>query len=550
MRNCRIVLIVLEFLYVEGLKPVVEIPSLGVVEGQLDESANGRSFYSFEGIPYANPPIGTNRFKEPRYVTPWSGIWKANKKIVCLQYNFFPFSSSNPIEGDEDCLYLNIYTPKLDGNFSVLVNIHGGSFLFGSGVAARPNLLLDRDIVTVTFNYRLGALGFLSTEDDTLPGNNGFKDQIMALRWIKKNIIYFGGDPNSITIFGTSSGGVCVHFHTMCPKSKDLFNRAISSSGCAMNPWALMRKPLQQTQKLAVIFNCDFNNTAKMIDCLSEVPGTEIVATVREFQSWEGVPFAPFAMVVDKWSSDPVLPKHPYKLLSIKSINDVPWMLSQMAGEGYYNGFKYYDELTLKHLDTHWNELIPLILHYNSTISHSDRNYVNQKIRKEYFSDEQITLQNVRKLINMIGDRLFKSDFDKCIRLHATAIKSQVYHYLFTYRGEFSLSELYTNGSNKNFGAVHADDITYIFQMPNEKTEEDKSMSELLLDIYVSFARDGKPFLQSTWSPAAKNITKLLNFLNIASPSLLTNERPFSSAIGSFGTLFLFMKMKNFLISC
>ncbi|KAK9884283.1 hypothetical protein WA026_005235 [Henosepilachna vigintioctopunctata] len=311
--------------------PQVDTPN-GKIEGILDKTVTGRNFFSFEGIPYAHPPVGDFRFKEAIPPQKWKGVWKANTKYKCLQYDHFSPPNEQVI-GTEDCLYVNVYTPKLDGNLDVIVYIHGGAFIFGAGIMYQPHILLDRDVIYVSLNYRLGPLGFLSTEDDIVPGNNGLKDQILALRWIKENIQYFGGNPNSITITGMSAGGASVHFHLLSPKSKGLFSRAISMSGCMLNPWVLMENPLERSQELASIVGCSTENIEKMIDCLRERPGKQIVSVVRNFQPWIFNPFSPFGAVIDAWSKDPVIPKHPLELLKAGPVNDVPWLLSHTSGK-------------------------------------------------------------------------------------------------------------------------------------------------------------------------------------------------------------------------
>ena len=103
-----------------------------------------------------------------------------------------------------------------------------------------PDFLITEDVVVVTINYRLGVLGFLSLEDPSLdvPGNAGFKDQVLALKWVQNNISKFGGDPNNVTIFGESAGGAAIHLLVLSPMTKGLFHKAIAQSGCALNPWA------------------------------------------------------------------------------------------------------------------------------------------------------------------------------------------------------------------------------------------------------------------------------------------------------------------------
>lgn len=155
----------------------------------------------------------------------------------------------NPIHkkvvGSEDSLFLNVFTKDVNPKKlqPVMVYIYGGAFQTGSSstMIYSPDFLLMADVVVVTFNYRVGALGFLCLNDKELgvPGNAGLKDQRLALKFVKKNIQNFGGDPNNITLFGQSAGGASVSWHCASESSKNLFNRAILMSGCSMNHWAL-----------------------------------------------------------------------------------------------------------------------------------------------------------------------------------------------------------------------------------------------------------------------------------------------------------------------
>ncbi|KAJ4446942.1 hypothetical protein ANN_13644 [Periplaneta americana] len=159
----------------------------------------------------------------------WTGVLKATKEGPdCIQKPFPELPSLPEIVGDEDCLYLNVYTPRLpaDGEATELLPvmfwIHSGGWVSGSGSSDLygPQYLLDKEIVLVTINYRLGPLGFLSTGDEVCPGNNGLKDQLAALRWVRDNIAAFGGNPNSVTIFGESAGGASVHHHVLSESSR------------------------------------------------------------------------------------------------------------------------------------------------------------------------------------------------------------------------------------------------------------------------------------------------------------------------------------------
>lgn len=193
----------------------------------------------FRGIPYARPPVGDLRFRAPEPPEPWEGVRDATE--------YGPNSLQSSIASDiplppqprrpmsEDCLYLNVVTPGLSGSRPVIVWIHGGGFTTGSGADFAGRQLAERGVVVVAMNYRLGALGSLA-----LPAladrkgrftNFGLRDQIAALRWVHDNIASFGGDPDNVTIFGESAGGLSVGSLLGSPEAKGLFHRAIPQSG-------------------------------------------------------------------------------------------------------------------------------------------------------------------------------------------------------------------------------------------------------------------------------------------------------------------------------
>ncbi|RZC33705.1 COesterase and/or Abhydrolase 3 domain containing protein, partial [Asbolus verrucosus] len=445
----------------------------------------------------------TNRYmQEPKPVNPWNGIWKAQTIYKCMQYNQYTPPGQDFVIGDEDCLYLNIYTPILDqkAKFDVIVYIHGGAFMFNWAGLHGPEYILDKDVVYINFNYRLGPLGFLSTEDDVVPGNNGMKDQILALQWIKKHIKHFGGNPDSITIMGNSAGGASVHFHYLSSKSRALFHRGMSQSGTMLNPWVLMEKPLDKTKKLAANLGCSTKDVSKMIECLKTRTGRQVVASVKEFQPWLYNPFSPFGPVVDPWSSDPVLPEHPYSLLKKKKVYDIPWIVSYTNSEGLYPGTDFYIvEEYLNDIDNRWNELIPLILDYNYTVNAKLHDEVSQKIRKHYLDDKRVSRITFMDFVKILSDRIFVNDIQKSARLQAAATKSPIYSYYFNYRGAHSWSEYSIEspdnsaGSSENLGASHADDTCYIFKIRavnTTTTEDDRKMVDLFVEMVTSFAKE------------------------------------------------------------
>lgn len=242
------------------------------------------------------------------------------------------------ITGEEDCLYVNIYTPTLDQNakLDVVIYIHGGAFMFLWGGFYGPRYAMERNIVFVNLNYRLGPLGFLSTASKVVPGNNGIKDQILALKFIKNYVKFFGGNSDSITIMGMSAGGASVHTHYLSPKSKNLFHRGISQSGTTLNPWVIMENPLEKTKTLAANLGCTAKKQTNMIDCLKKRSGRQITQQVEAFQPWLYNPFSPFGLVVDSWADDPVLPDHPYNLIVEGKAQEIPWIVSETNSEGLY----------------------------------------------------------------------------------------------------------------------------------------------------------------------------------------------------------------------
>ena len=198
----------------------------------------------FNGIPYAKPPVGALRWRVAVTPEPWTGIRDASRFgpiAPQLRSAAEALIGGTPGEQSEDCLYLNVWTPGTDGKRPVMVWIHGGAFVTGAGTIGTYNgkhLAARGDVVVVTINYRLGALGFLNLRDVTdgqhpACGVEGLMDQIAALRWVRENIAAFGGDPGKVTLFGESAGAMSIGALLAMPAARGLFQKAILQSGAA-----------------------------------------------------------------------------------------------------------------------------------------------------------------------------------------------------------------------------------------------------------------------------------------------------------------------------
>lgn len=219
----------------EGARNLVAVTRQGSVKGLFEQGV-----YVWKGIPYAKAPLGELRFSSPQPHEPWSGVKETTVYGAASPQPDNSFVGDGP--RNEDCLFMNIWTPAPDSKKRpVMVWIHGGGFVVGSGSSELyngANLARNGDVVVVTFNYRLGALGFLYFENKPGFDNNlGIRDQIAALRWVRENIASFGGDPDQITIFGESAGGTSVETLLACNEANGLFKGAIAQSGPAAIIW-------------------------------------------------------------------------------------------------------------------------------------------------------------------------------------------------------------------------------------------------------------------------------------------------------------------------
>ncbi|XP_077968891.1 uncharacterized protein LOC120335102 [Styela clava] len=289
----------------EQVQPIVET-NKGKIQGlriRTEDYITDR----FMRIPYAKPPVGKLRFMRPEPHPGWDGILKADGEISGIEWLngcAMITAARNGTWGKEDCLFLNIWVPgginaTRDRLLPVIVWIYGGAFTVGRSTGPVFAYNLEKisnqgQVIGVSLNYRLGALGFLSTQDENAPGNAGLLDQVAALQWIQDNIANFGGDPQQVTIFGESAGAASVSYHMMSPVSTNLFSRGIAQSGVVPAQWTLIRNPLYYARKLSEILGCPTDNNQLLVKCLQNKPLTDVVVASElegalEHGGWAGV---------------------------------------------------------------------------------------------------------------------------------------------------------------------------------------------------------------------------------------------------------------------
>lgn len=240
------------------------------------------------------------RFKRPTPIDPWLDVFEANRlpnscqqEILGLTPGFRGDEMWNPNTPiSEDCLYLNLWIPSESGSLTttnkgprtVLIWIHGGGYFSGTStleVYDGSILAGSNDVIVVSVNYRLGPFGFLYLGNEEAPGNVGLYDQTLAIEWVRENIAHFGGDPDSMTLFGESAGAGSVSLHLMSPVSRHLFKRAVLQSGSSNTPWNIMtaERATRLARNLIEDVGCDVNSDPETIaECLRSADARNLSA--------------------------------------------------------------------------------------------------------------------------------------------------------------------------------------------------------------------------------------------------------------------------------
>ncbi|XP_049851783.1 esterase FE4-like [Schistocerca gregaria] len=475
----------------------------GQLRGRRRATVWGLPFCSFQGVPYARPPVGDLRFREPQPLEPWSGVRDALQEgAVAVSVHHDDFSIA---VGNEDCLYLNVYTPQRvpgdGGRLAVMVWLHGGGFVWGSGSADcyGPDVLMHAAIVLVTLNYRLGVLGFLSTQDEVVPGNMGLKDQVAALRWVRDNIASFGGDPNNVTIFGESAGAASVHYHLLSPLSKGLFHKAIMQSGSALSMWAAADGIREKSFKLGELLGCHTDSSEELVQFLRGVDPHKLVETfpkvVPEKEQMGALTVA-FVPCVEKEHSGAFLTEEPLVLMTQGRFHRVPVIVGGTSGEGIAM-------LALTGILKDTEKMDFMIDNFELVFGDSllikdlhTRKTVCDKLKQFYFGNTSPDDRH-RRLVLMCADLHFNMGSDITARLIASAPNPpQIYRYQFSFESDLALTSRMVD---RRFpGATHTAELCYLFLFADNRQDINKdshqhTVRSIMASLWTNFAKTGDP---------------------------------------------------------
>nr|XP_022915842.1 carboxylesterase 1C-like [Onthophagus taurus] len=469
----------------------------GTIRGAKKVTSDGH-MYTYLGIPFARPPLGRLRFQPPQPVVKWKDTRDTiTQKPQCVQSRS-TYVRTDKIEGSEDCLYLNVYTPmdpskRTDQVYPVMVWIHGGGFFEGDNGydLYPPENFVAQNIIVVTVSYRLGIFGFISTGDLIAPGNNGLRDQIMALKWVNENIESFGGDKNSITIWGESSGGISVSHLLSSPLTKGLFHKAITESGASISAVGVgIDQPLLAFATGSLL-NINATNSEELITQLQKVNFKELQAAA----SRAGIAITveqpliryPFTVVIEPEHENAVLSKSPYAILENGEVPKVPILMgfNSNEGDGLPDAFARM-ALTASNLAP--ATLVPVGLNLNTPNDTNTANLVGALIKEHYFPRDTTNFAEPH-FVHWYGDtHMIRPIIQQGLLLSKF---TDVYFF------EFNCIGYLGNPLRSNWNGVgHAEELNYLFKrltQPTVLSAEDKLCSERVVKLWGNFVKYSNP---------------------------------------------------------
>ncbi|XP_031765760.2 juvenile hormone esterase-like [Galleria mellonella] len=505
---------------------------------------NKQDYFSFKGIPYATPPIGKLRFKPPTPYEGWEGTYKAyENKPTCLQYSSrMRMGEPFGISGDEDCLYLSVFTPDLRGSKAVVVFDYSDNFRsgFNGTDTYSPLFFMEEDVIVVTINHRFGLMGYLSTEDEVIPGNNGIRDFILGLQWIKDNIEHFGGDPKRITLMGNRGGAILANILMYSEQAKDLFHGIIMQSGTAMESIIFGQDSKGLAFKLAQLVNITAEDSATLLEEFQKIDVYKLLAKeadaisndLMENHQISSIPLSP---IIEKESQSAVLSSFP---MSSKIINDVPVLLGFNSREGLDLASHYiFEPRLITDLGQDFFFQFPIRSGFRFDRKSSVFEEAIKEIKDFYFEDGYLHYNNILEYAVYVGDVLQDFAINYAARKLTTELQSNVFYYMFDFCGLLNENTLYISNharsTTENWGATITDEICYLHMCSRiSKNYEDlnKLISEQpeikvlkkMVRMWTNFAKTGNPTPSAEdkllkgfiWNPVDKKDNDL-NYLHI-----------------------------------
>lgn len=328
-----------------------------------------------------------------------------------------PSPSLNPVEYNEDCLYLNVYTKNLTPKKlrPVVIFIHPGGLYVGSGSSKNfgANYLLEEELVLVTFNYRLGFFGFTSTGNADASGNAGFKDQVLVMKWVQDHIEHFGGDPRCVTLMGCSAGGVSIALHLVSPMSQGLFHRAFLMSGSILPQVKSYKAQTYLIERLAALIGCN-QNINEYFECIKNGDTKLITESLRKVFDfgWDNPVYRWLPVIEPKIDGEEqFLSEDPMKLLMNGQFNKVPLLISITKNELSLSAL-----YLLQHRDAlnqwtnEFNHVGPICLQYEQSPA------ISSDLWLQYVKGE--------------SDRNRKSFFDKTAQVNNSKLILTIYRFI------------------------------------------------------------------------------------------------------------------------
>lgn len=462
----------------------------GLIQGVQNTTVWHKVPYTaFLGIRYAEPPLGRLRFKLPVPKKPWRNVYKAVKgDIVCPQMDFF----SRDYMGVEDCLYLNVFTRQFGNGTQlkpVMVWIYGGAFFSGYSDPSfyGPDFFLEQDVVFVSFNYRVGVLGFLSLDHPDALGNAGLKDQLLALKWVQDNIAAFGGDPNQVTIFGESAGAASVGYHMLSEKSQGLFKQVILQSGSPLCQWAYHThaKAYENARNLGGRLGYMGLTTVGLLNVLRRTP---VETMIRKAQQVDlGVlPFRPTMENPIFAKEDAFMTECPVSKYKSGNFSRVPILM----------GFNH-------------DEALFFLNYYVGSPNHATTmtTFISQQmdiggITAEILGSLGAVIFNIipdfllEAVIRLMTNLLFVAPIDLTQTYFSKWNEGNpIFYYRLSYRSQYSVHSM--EGETIN-GTAHMDDIGYLFNVlslnaPTDPEHPFNIFRKKMVTLWANFAKYGHP---------------------------------------------------------